>query len=190
MGGFNFSIPFLIGLVAGIITLTGIISHVRARKKGTRPPEGCYKPGCLGCSGVITLFCSLIVLGYILSDIGTSSTSPSCFSQTFHIPVPADVRDLNSFSRGFVDSEEMYLKFKCNSATFSLLTNEFTSVTRRDIEYSMITDRQPEWWTPFSDEPELYCLAERFNNYYGSSRAYMCYDTNTATCYFYWFGAD
>ncbi len=148
---------------------------------------------------VISISLTLLIFSRIwLNDFIVNLQPSHIFKATFGLSPDAQTEVLQAYTKSGLDYETTVIKFKSTKEIVDKITNcKFCKADRETFmriyksKHNNLPDHVREWFTPTSDSPNLFYIAEPYNNSFGTvNEAILCYNEDSGIAYFHWVGLD
>jgi len=142
----------------------------------------------------MTLF---IFVSIWIHDFTVNLQPVRIFNTTFGFKPDRQTEVLETYVSSGPDSQETFIKFRTTKDTIDkIVQNRFNAIPsetfkeKHIVNSSNLPERVQEWFAPDYKKPNLFYIAEPFNNSFSRNKAILCYNEETEITYFYWRGID
>lgn len=152
-----------------------------------------------GIPAVVMLAFAVFVAGFFAWGISRTKNPEWVFKETFNIPPPAAVTNLQSSYYYFADTGSVYLRFQTTEAEFQKLVNtKLVKKTSQEMQLDAPTElggERPVWWD-YQIQPEwtYYFRDSTINNSGATGFSYetevLAFNPKTQTVYYHFLGID
>jgi len=148
---------------------------------------------------VIYVGMNLLLFGLIwVHDFKMNMQPTRIFNSMFGFEPGEQTEVLEAYVENGLDYETTLIKFRTTKDTIDkIIHDRFNTIPLETFKkkYSSnshdLPGRVRAWFTPSSEKPNLFYLAEPFNNLFGNvNEAILCYNEETGIAYFHWIGLD
>jgi len=148
---------------------------------------------------VFSVGMTLLVFGRIwVNDFKMNMQPTHIFNATFGFEPGEQTEVLEAYIKNGLDYETTLIKFRTTKDTIDKIIRErFNTIPLETFEKKYSSNRHNlpgrvrAWFTPSSEKPNLFYLAEPFNNSFSNvNEAILCYNDETGIAYFHWIGLD
>ena len=126
-------------------------------------------------------------------DMDKYPSATACFVGAFgHSPGP-EISQLQGEGAAFRDSGYMYLRFTTSRSRLSrLLGSDFRPLSREEFKHDTdgIQGPSPDWWRPLTSLRSYFYTSNSFHPEFSQGHAFVAYDPETNTVFWYWDGID
>lgn len=144
-------------------------------------------------AGLVAVAATLFVLSWVaFGSRAYKSTSLSAFEDEFGVVAPNDVASVQLQASGTSDSTSRFLRFSASPKTIeAVVRGRFSAVTPDECETQFHALRNPpEWWRPVVVNGARCYAAERFDNAFATTNAWLLYDETSHVAHYYYIGID
>ncbi len=120
------------------------------------------------------------------------------FNTTFGFKPGEQTEVLEAYIKSGLDYETTLIEFRTTKDTIDkIVRDRFNAVPLETFKKKYVANRHNlpghvrAWFTPGFEKPNLFYLAEPFNNSFTNvNEAILCYNEETGIAYFHWSGLD
>lgn len=124
-------------------------------------------------------------------DARRSSDPRELFHSYFGFEPTADVSDLEGDTSGIADYRTTIIRFKASQTTIQrIISQGFEEEEKRKLDTANDPVGPAFLGERLNRSTAHYYVANHFGDTYGSTSAYLLYDTETRDAYFHWVGVD
>jgi len=151
------------------------------------------------CLLIFSVCMPILIFGRIwINDLTMNMRPTHTFSVTFGFKPNKQTEVLETYVENGLDYGTALIKFRTAKDTIDkIVQNRFNPITSETFQkkYSSSRHNLPahvqEWFNPDYNKPNLFYLAEPFNNSFITVyKAILCYNEETEVAYFHWIGLD
>ena len=192
---FIFAGLFFLGIILAVLLVPVSIVLLLLKMKKTALFIFLFPVSLLVFSVGMTLF----IFGHMwIHDFKMNMQPTHIFNATFGFKPDEQTEVLEAYIKSGLDYETTLIKFRTTKDTIDkIIRDRFNTIPLETFKkkYSSnrhnLPDRVRAWFTPSYQKPNLFYLAEPFNNSFSNvNEAILCYNEETGIAYFHWIGLD
>jgi hypothetical protein len=192
---FIFACLFYLGIILAVPLIPASIILFILKMKKTALCVFLFPVGILAFSVSMTL----LTFGLMYLHNFKLNLQPSrIFNDTFGFQPDKQTEILEAYTEHGLDYEKASIKFKTTKETIDKIARDRfntapleTFKKKCDSNRRSLPPRIRAWFTPGYEKPNLFYLAEPFNNTFSTANeAVLCYNEQTGIAYFHWAGCD
>jgi hypothetical protein len=192
---FIFAALFFLGIILAVVLVPVSIILLILKMKKAALCVFLFPVGILAFSVGMTLF----IFGHMYLHNFKLNLQPSrIFNDTFGFKPDKQTEILEAYTEHGLDYETTLIKFRTTKDTIDkIVRDRFDAVPSETFKKKYGANRHNlpghvrAWFTPDYEKPNLFYLAEPFNNSFSNvNEAILCYNEETGIAYFHWSGLD